>query len=75
MRFSGFNSTASTLGVSPFRVTINERLDEIAAILAAGLIRLRAKQSNCSPAGDVSLDFSGDRSVHPTENIEPAEAQ
>ena len=50
----------------PRHMTAAERLDEIADILAAGLIRLRARKS--SPISDdrreSSLDFSPDRSGH-----------
>ena len=46
--------------LSPDRMTAAERLAEIAEILVAGLIRLRARQSSSlfSPAGDSFLDFS-----------------
>jgi hypothetical protein len=44
----------------------DERLDEIAALLAAGLMRLRARKS--SPLsrhdGESSLDFSADQRGH-----------
>ncbi len=45
-----------------------ERLDELAEILAAGLIRLRARQSRQLSAdrGDSCLDFSARRSGHDT---------
>ena len=45
-----------------------ERLAEIAKILAAGLMRLRARQSTpLSPArGESSLDIPPDQSGHPT---------
>ena len=43
-----------------------ERLDEIADILAAGLIRLRARKSSplSRDRGESSLDFSPDQSGH-----------
>jgi hypothetical protein len=46
-------------------MTAEERLTELAQILAAGLIRLRRRQS-ISAAGsrDLRLDFSPERSVH-----------
>ena len=48
------------------RMTPNERLDEVAEILATGLIRLRApKSSRLSPAaGESSLDCPAHRSGH-----------
>ena len=47
-------------------MTAAERLDEIAEILAAGLIRLRARKSSQISAdrGESSLDFSPDQSGH-----------
>jgi hypothetical protein len=47
--------------------TASERLDEIAEILAAGLMRLQARKSSLKSAdfGDSSLHFSPDRSGHP----------
>jgi hypothetical protein len=48
------------------RMSTDERLDEIAALLAAGLMRLRARKS--SPLsrhdGESSLDFSADQRGH-----------
>jgi hypothetical protein len=43
-----------------------ERLDEVAEILAAGLMRLRARQSTPESAdlGEGSLDCPGDQSGH-----------
>jgi hypothetical protein len=43
-----------------------ERLDEIGEILAAGLIRLRARQREAEARllGESSLDFPADQSVH-----------
>ncbi|WP_170300885.1 hypothetical protein [Rhodoplanes serenus] len=43
-----------------------ERLDEIADILAAGLVRLRARKSSrvSDDQGESSLDFSPDRRGH-----------
>jgi hypothetical protein len=54
--------------LSPDLMTAEERLDEVAQILAAGLIRLRQRhfpngQSNLQKNG---LDFSPGRSVHAT---------
>jgi hypothetical protein len=47
-------------------MTAAERLDEIADILAAGLIRLRARKSSSLSRhrGESSLDFSPDQSGH-----------
>jgi hypothetical protein len=44
-----------------------ERLDEIAEILAAGLMRLVARKSSpiFADTGDSSLDFSATESGHP----------
>jgi hypothetical protein len=48
------------------RMSAAERLDEIADILAAGLIRLRARKSSGLSAhrGESSLDFSPDQRGH-----------
>ena len=50
----------------PRHMTVAERLNEIADILAAGLIRLRARKSSQISAdhGESSLDFSPDQSGH-----------
>jgi hypothetical protein len=50
----------------PNRMPAAERLDEIADILAAGLIRLRARKSSALSADyrESSLDFSPDQSGH-----------
>ncbi|MFI0848877.1 hypothetical protein [Mesorhizobium sp. IMUNJ 23232] len=52
----------------PNRMTGAERLDEIAAILAAGLVRLRAKQSSQLYAGhaESSLPSGAEESVYRT---------
>jgi hypothetical protein len=44
-----------------------ERLDEIAEILAAGLVRLRARKSSqiSAHSGESSLDCAADQSGHP----------
>jgi hypothetical protein len=49
-------------------MTADERLDEIAQILAAGLLRLRQRRLAKDHRGSEknSLDFSADRSVHAT---------
>jgi hypothetical protein len=41
-----------------------ERLTEVGEILAAGLLRLRARQREAGDHGDVSLDFPANRRVH-----------
>ena len=53
--------------VRPDRLAPDERLSEIAEILAAGLQRLLARQSSQKSAdcGESSLDFRGERSGHP----------
>jgi hypothetical protein len=61
----------------PEKMSAAERLDEIAEILAAGLIRLRSQKS--SPIsldhGEISLDFSVDLRGHvaPNPNVGAAE--
>jgi hypothetical protein len=53
-------------GIDPGRLSAPERLDEIAEILAAGLMRLQArKSSHLSPIrGESSLDCAGHQSMH-----------
>ena len=53
-------------GIDPGCLSAAERLDEIADILAAGLIRLRARKSSglSRNHGESSLDFSPDQSGH-----------
>ncbi len=52
--------------LDPARMTAAERLDEVAAILAAGLIRRRARKSRKLSADrrDSCLDFSAHQSGH-----------
>ena len=52
--------------LDPNLMTAGERLAEIGEILAAGLIRLRARQREAEArrSGESSFDFSGDQSVH-----------
>ena len=52
--------------LDPRRMSAAERLDEIAEILAAGLMRLRARKSSplSRDRGESSLDYSPDRSGH-----------
>jgi hypothetical protein len=50
--------------LNPFQMTPSERLAELAAILAKGVIRLTFPQSseNVPVSGESSLDFSRDQS-------------
>jgi hypothetical protein len=52
--------------LDPDLMTGPERLDEIAEILAAGLMRLRARQSSpsCPNSGESSLDYPAHQSGH-----------
>jgi hypothetical protein len=52
--------------LDPDRMTADERLRELGEILAAGLMRLRARQleEQAASTGEVSLDFTGEQSVH-----------
>ena len=52
--------------VKPAFLTAAERLDELAEILAAGLIRLRARQSTplSGTSGESSLDCPAHQSGH-----------
>jgi hypothetical protein len=59
--------------VPPARLTADERLEEIAQILATGLMRLLERKSSplSAASGDSSLDFNANRSgraTHETEN-------
>ena len=65
-RAKGAGSDLWPNALSPDRMTAAERLAEVGEILAAGLLRLRARRSS-SDSNDlekVSLDFTGDQSVH-----------
>jgi hypothetical protein len=52
--------------LDPSHLSAAERLDEIADILAAGLMRLRARKSTplSRDPGESSLDFSPDQRGH-----------
>jgi hypothetical protein len=50
--------------LDPNLMTAAERLTEIGEILAAGLLRLRAREHEAGNHGDVSLDFPATPSVH-----------
>jgi hypothetical protein len=53
-------------GLDPELMAASERLDEVAEILAAGIIRVwaRLRASQDTTAEQVSVDFSPDRSGH-----------
>jgi hypothetical protein len=51
-------------GLHPDLMTAAERLDEIAEILAAGVLRARKKLRGEDRRDRVRLDFSPDRSMH-----------
>jgi hypothetical protein len=59
---------AGVNALAPDLMTADERLTELAQILAAGLLRLRQcqYQNDCSRLEKNSLDFSPDRSGHAT---------
>jgi len=52
-------------GRHPDEMPADERLDEIARILALGLVRLAARQSSAKSTcgAETSLDFAGSRSA------------
>jgi hypothetical protein len=53
--------------LAPDLMSADERLTEVAEILAVGLIRLRRRGSlSAAKSGDFRLDFSPERSVHAT---------
>jgi len=61
-------------GLRPDLMSPPERLAEIAEILAAGLVRLRARQSTplLPDHGESSLDCAGDQSGHANSETEKA---
>jgi hypothetical protein len=61
---------------NPDRQSPPDRLDEIASILAAGLIRLHRRKSSPLSAdpGESCLDFSPDRRGHAPANDTPEDA-
>jgi len=66
--------------LSPGRMTSDQRISEVSNILAKGIIRLRAPDSNNPPLldsdGDISLAMSAYRSVHgEPENANLKEAE
>ena len=52
----------------PERMTSEQRRDEVASLLARGLVRLRAvsvtKSANAAGKSEFALGFTGDQSVH-----------
>lgn len=64
MRHNKFDLHSGANALSPIHMSARERLDEIAEILALGLVRLRArKSSRLSPVSEnSSLDFNAHRS-------------
>ena len=50
--------------LDPNLMTPAERLAEVGEILAAGLLRLRAREREAGDHEDLSLDFPASRSVH-----------
>ena len=50
--------------LDPNLMTASERLTEIGEILAAGLVRLRAKEREKGDRRELSLDFPANQSVH-----------
>jgi hypothetical protein len=64
-----YESVARLISMNPLdpsHLSAAERLDEIADILAAGLMRLRARKSTplSRDPGESSLDFSPDQRGH-----------
>ena len=59
-----------SIALHPDRMTAAERLDEVADILAAGLIRLLARKSSPLSAelGESCLDFTAPQSGHDSTN-------
>jgi hypothetical protein len=62
--------------LNPDRITAAERLDEIAELLAAGLMRLRERKSRwiCRDCGESCLDFLPNQRGHAStqERLEDA---
>jgi hypothetical protein len=50
--------------LDPNLMTAAERLAEIGEILAAGILRLRAKTQRAQDRGDIPLDFPAHQSRH-----------
>jgi hypothetical protein len=64
-----------TNALSPDRMTAAERLDEVAGILALGVMRLVGRKSSPLSAddGESSLDFMPPQSGHATVPMNPGE--
>ena len=58
-----------SIALHPDRMTASERLNEVAEILATGVMRLLARKSSrlFADARDSSLDFTACQSVHGPE--------
>jgi hypothetical protein len=58
--------------IPPDRMTDDQRLAEIAEILAAGVVRVLGRKSShlAADRGDSSLDFTADRSSRATPETE-----
>jgi hypothetical protein len=50
--------------LDPNLMTASERLTEVGEILAAGLLRLRAREREAGDRRELSLDFPATESVH-----------
>ena len=66
IRILGVMHSGTHNALHPDRMTTDERLGEVASILAAGLIRLQARKSRQLSAvqGDSCLDLSPQQSGH-----------
>lgn len=63
-------------GISPDQMTPQERITEVARILAAGVVRMHAKSSSLSaPCGDSSLGLAPAKSVSRTRGRPRVAAQ
>jgi hypothetical protein len=62
----GYGCLAGANALAPALMTADQRLSEVAQILAAGLVRLRQREcrNDWSCLEKNGLDFSPDRSVH-----------
>lgn len=63
------NTLIGSNALDPSRMTTPERLDEVARLLAAGILRARRKANegnarNINTVGEVSLDFTAPQRGH-----------
>jgi hypothetical protein len=67
---SGRRQMKSPNPLDPNRMSLAERLAELGRVLAAGLIRMKARQSSPLSAdrGEGSVDFEAHQSGHATRN-------